>query len=396
MELNIEYLPVEALRPYDRNARKHAKKDIDAIAASIKEFGFDDPIGIWGDGLIVEGHGRLLAAKQMGMTSVPCIRLDHLTDEQRRAYTLAHNRTAELSGWDFDMQAAELGTIENIDMTLFGFDPLEAEVHEDDYNPQPPEVPTAQLGDIYQLGRHRLMCGDSTSIADVAALMGGVKADMLLTDPPYNVNVNGQAGSILNDNQADDDFTVFLSEAFNAAKLTMRGGAAFHIWHASITAYSFFGALRECGMPVRQVLIWVKNQSTLGRQDFQWQHESCLAGDVPPEETEDPEAALYGWTDGTHTWKKRRKEKTILYFDKPQHSKEHPTMKPVLLFDYEMQCNTAPGDNVLDIFGGSGTTIIAAEQNGRNAFLMELDPKFVDVIIDRWEKFTGEKAVKLN
>ena len=149
-------------------------------------------------------------------------------------------------------------------------------------------------------------------------------------------------------------------------------------------------------MPVRQVLIWVKNQSTLGRQDFQWQHEPCLAGDIPPEETEDPEAALYGWTDGTHTWKKRRKEKTILYFDKPLHSKEHPTMKPVLLFDYEMQCNTAPGDNVLDIFGGSGTTIIAAEQNGRNAFLMELDPKFVDVIIDRWEKFTGEKAVKLN
>lgn len=396
MELNIEYLPVEALRPYDRNARKHAKKDIDAIVASIKEFGFDDPIGIWGDGLIVEGHGRLLAAKQMGMTSVPCIRLDHLTDEQRRAYTLAHNRTAELSGWDFDMQAAELGTIENIDMTLFGFDPLEAEVREDDYNPKPPQEPKSKYGDIYQLGRHRLMCGDSTSASDVAALMGGVKADMLLTDPPYNVNVNGQAGSILNDNQADDDFAVFLAEAFNAAKLTLRGGAAFHIWHASSTAYPFFGALRECGMPVRQVLIWVKNQSTLGRQDFQWQHEPCLAGDVPPEETEDPEAALYGWTDGTHTWKKRRKEKTILYFDKPQHSKEHPTMKPVLLFDYEMQCNTAPGDNVLDIFGGSGTTIIAAEQNGRNAFLMELDPKFVDVIIDRWEKFTGEKAVKLN
>lgn len=410
MELNIEYLPVEALRPYDRNARKHAKKDIDAIAASIREFGFDDPIGIWGDGLIVEGHGRLLAAKQLGMTSVPCIRLDHLTDEQRRAYTLAHNRTAELSGWDFDMQAAELGTIENIDMTLFGFDPLEAEVHEDDYNPQPPEVPMAKLGDIYQLGRHRLMCGDSTSADDVAALMGGVKADMLLTDPPYNVALGvGMTPEeakkrrrrmdglvIQNDQMSDDDFLSFLEQAFRSAKLVMRGGAAFHIWHASSKAYPFFGALHECGMPVRQVLIWVKPSPVLGRQDFQWQHEPCLAGDVPPEETEDPEAALYGWTDGTHTWKKRRKEKTILYFDKPQHSKEHPTMKPVLLFDYEMQCNTVPGDNVLDIFGGSGTTIIAAEQNGRNAFLMELDPKFVDVIIDRWEKFTGETAVKLN
>ena len=238
MELNIEYLPVEALRPYDRNARKHAKKDIDAIVASIKEFGFDDPIGIWGDGLIVEGHGRLLAAKQMGMTSVPCIRLDHLTDEQRRAYTLAHNRTAELSGWDFDMQAAELGAIENIDMTLFGFDPLEDEVHEDDYNPQPPEVSKAKLGDIYQLGRHRLMCGDSTSAADVAALMGGVKADMLLTDPPYNVALG--VGSdfsdakkrhrrtdgllIMSDDMDEESFNVFLVNAFNAAKQTMRGG----------------------------------------------------------------------------------------------------------------------------------------------------------------------------
>ena len=224
MELNIEYLPVEALRPYDRNARKHAKKDIDAIVASIKEFGFDDPIGIWGDGLIVEGHGRLLAAKQLGMTSVPCIRLDHLTDEQRRAYALAHNKTAELSEWDLPVLDEELAGISDIDMTAFGFDPLEPEVREDDYDPQPPEVPKTQPGDVFQLGRHRLMCGDSTSTADVATLMGGVKADMLLTDPPYNVNVNGQAGSILNDNQADDDFAVFLTEAFNAAKLTMRGG----------------------------------------------------------------------------------------------------------------------------------------------------------------------------
>lgn len=149
-------------------------------------------------------------------------------------------------------------------------------------------------------------------------------------------------------------------------------------------------------MPLRQVLIWVKDHAVLSRQDFHWQHEPCLAGELEDWETEDPDAALYGWKDGTHVWRKKRKEKTVLYFDKPRSSAEHPTMKPVLLFDYEMQCNTQPGENVLDLFGGSGTTVIAAEQNGRNAYVMELDPRFVDVIIDRWEKFTGETAVKLN
>lgn len=185
MELNIEYLPAEALRPYDRNARKHAKKDVDAIAASIREFGFDDPIGIWGDGLIVEGHGRLLAAKQLGMGSVPCIRLDHLTDEQRRAYTLAHNRTAELSEWDFDVQAAELAEITEIDMAEFGFDldNIVPEVKDDDYEPEPPAEPKAQRGDVYQLGRHRLMCGDSLSLTDVQVLTGGGVGGLIFNRP---------------------------------------------------------------------------------------------------------------------------------------------------------------------------------------------------------------------
>lgn len=225
MELQIEYLNIDALKPYERNARAHAKRDLDAIADSISTFGFDDPVGIWGpDNVIVEGHGRVLAARQLGMTSVPCIRLDHLSEEQRRAYALAHNRTAELSAWEENIKALELAAISEIDMTQFGFDPLEPEVREDNYNPQPPEQPKAQLGDIYQLGRHRLMCGDSTSEADVRRLMDGRQADMLLTDPPYNVNVKETAGFIINDNQKDDEFQRFLTAALKAARSVLRGG----------------------------------------------------------------------------------------------------------------------------------------------------------------------------
>ena len=226
MELNIVYLPVESLKPYEKNARKHQVKDVDAIVASIREFGFSDPIGIWGDGLIVEGHGRLLAARKLGMMEVPCIRLDHLTDEQRRAYALAHNKTAELSEWDLPVLDEELAGITDIDMTAFGFDPLEPDVREDDYDPQPPDVPKTQPGDVFQLGRHRLMCGDSTCVHDAEILMDGAKADMLLTDPPYNVDVHGKAGSIANDNMASDQFREFLRLAFNVGKLTLRGGVA--------------------------------------------------------------------------------------------------------------------------------------------------------------------------
>lgn len=331
------------------------------------------------------------------MTDVPCIRLDHLTDEQRRAYALAHNKTAELSEWDFTALEAELDELKgSIDLSAFGFDVDDApEVHEDDYNPVLPETPKAKRGNIWILGRHRLMCGDSTEAPEVARLMDGRKADMLLTDPPYNVNVQETAGKIMNDNMDDNSFRQFLTAAFQAAVSVMRPGAAFHIWHANTEGYNFMGACRDSGLTLRQVLIWVKSSPTLGRQDYQWQHEPCLAGDLEPEDTEAVEAALYGWKDGTHSWFKKRKEKTILYYDKPKSSKEHPTMKPVLMFDYEMQCNTKAGDAVLDLFGGSGTTLVAAEQNGRDAYLMELDPRFCDVIVDRWETLTGQKAVLL-
>lgn len=402
VRLQIEYLPIGKLKAYKNNARKHETEDVSAIESSIEEFNFNDPIGIWGEkNIIVEGHGRLLAAKKAGLKEVPVIRLDHLTDEQRRAYALAHNRTAELSVWDDALLASELDNILDIDMSAFGFEQEEKEeVVEDDYDPEPPEIPNAKYGDIYQLGVHRLMCGDSTNVSDVEKLVDGAEIDMLLTDPPYNVNIEETAGKIMNDNMASDEFRAFLAGAFFAGKQVLRRGAVFHIWYGESEAYNFRGACQDNGLQIRQQLIWVKSQATIGRQDFQHQYESVLTGDnLLDEEMAESgyEPCLYGWTDGKgHTWKKKRKEKDVLFFDKPRASADHPTMKPILLFDYEMRCNTQKGDRVLDLFSGSGTTLMAAEQNGRIAYCMEFDPRFVDVIIDRWESFTGEKAVLLN
>lgn len=222
---------------------------------------------------------------------------------------------------------------------------------------------------------------------------------MLLTDPPYNVDYEGTAGKIANDNMEDSAFRQFLTDAFYAAKTVMKPGAAFHIWHADSEGYNFRGACIDAGLKIRQCLIWEKNSLVLGRQDFQWQHEPCLYGEKPPESgweeyvDEYNQVALYGWKDGSaHYWFKNRKQTTILRFDKPKASKEHPTMKPIKLFDYQMQCNSKQGENVLDLFAGSGTTIMAAEQNKRNAFCMEFDPHYCDVIIQRWENFTGKTA----
>lgn len=386
MDLKIEYLPVSALKPYERNARKHQNEDVTAIVASIRDFGFDDPIGIWSEkNIIVEGHGRLLAAKKLGMKEVPCIRLDHLSDEQRRAYALAHNKTAELSAWDDELLNIELGDITDIDMEELGFDlpdPLsDVDVVDDDYEVELPDEPRSKRGDIWQLGRHRLMCGDSTMLDDVQKLADGEKVDLFLTDPPYNVNYEGTAGKIQNDSMKDDTFRQFLTDAFSNAAMVMKPGASFYIWHADSEGYNFRQACKNAGWTVRQCLIWNKNSLVLGRQDYQWKHEPCL----------------YGWKEGAgHQWHNDRKQTTVLDFDRPKKNAEHPTMKPVPLFDYEIRNSSKEGDIVLDLFGGSGTTIIACEQDGRSGYLMELDPKFVDVIIDRWETFTGERAVLLN
>ena len=386
MKLEIEYIKIENLKPYEKNARKHQKEDVETIKASIKEFGMCDPIGIWGENnIIVEGHGRLMALKELGYEEVPCIRLDFLSDEQRRAYALAHNKTAEMSDWDFDLLDSELDNILDIDMTEFGFDmeEEEPEVTEDDYEVTVPEEPKAKLGDIYQLGNHRLMCGNSTILNDVERLMGGCKADMLLTDPPYNLDYEGKTKDklkIKNDKMNNENFRQFLVDAFTNADMVMKPGAVFYIWHADSEGYNFRGACFDAGWTVRQCLIWNKNSMVMGRQDYQWKHEPCL----------------YGWKDGAgHLWAADRKQTTVLNFERPTKSELHPTMKPIPLFDYQIKNNTKGGDIILDLFGGSGTTIMACEQNGRCAYTMEYDPKYVDVIIERWEQFTGQKAVLL-
>lgn len=373
-----------SLKPYDKNAKKHSSEQINAVAESIKQFGFVQPVVIDKDKTIVIGHCRVLAAKRLKMTEVPCVLVDELTQEQVNALRLADNKTNE-SAWDIGLLNESMLDVGDIDMTAFGFDlGIEQDAVDDDYDPVIPETPRSSVGQVYQLGRHRLMCGDSTQELDVSKLMDGSQADLFLTDPPYNVDYKGggkEALKIENDAQSDDAFLEFLVKAFTNAKENMKPGAVFYIWHADSNGYAFRAAVQEAGLSVRQCLIWVKNSLVIGRQDYQWKHEPCL----------------YGWKEGAgHLWASDRKQTTVLEFDRPTRSKEHPTMKPIPLFDYQMKNNTKGGDIVLDLFGGSGTSIIAAEQNGRVCYMMEFDPRYIDVIIDRWEKLTGQKAVLIN
>lgn len=386
VNLSIFYLPVSELTPYSKNTRKHAEKDVRNIKKSIQDYGMNDPIGIWSDkNIIVEGHGRFEACKQLGITEVPCIRLDHLTDKQRREYAIAHNATAELSEWDFDILAEEILDLDLDDFDFgFNFEPEDTEeAVEDDYDGSVPAEAISKLGDIWQLGRHRLMCGDSTVLADVEKLMDGQLADMLLTDPPYNVAYEGKTKdklTIENDSMDNDSFRQFLVDAFTNADTVMKAGAVFYIWHADSEGYNFRGACFDTGWKVRQCLIWKKNTMVMGRQDYHWKHEPCL----------------YGWKEGaSHLWASDRKQTTIIEWDRPTKADIHPTMKPIGLFDYQIKNNTKGDDIVLDLFNGSGTTIMACEQNGRIARCMELDPRYVDATIKRWEEFTGEKAVLL-
>ena len=394
--MQIEMKRLSELTPYDKNAKKHDEKQIANVANSIKRFGWQQPIVIDESGVIVIGHCRALAAKKLGLKEVPVTVASGLTDEEIKELRIADNKTNE-SPWDLGLLAED---IEGLDFEGFDFElgipQPKKEVVEDDYDKPAPQEPESRRGQVYKLGRHRLMVGDSTDPCDVDKLMDGVLADMLLTDPPYNVAYEAKAGKIENDNMEDDKFREFLRLAFYNAKRSMKPGAAFHIWHADSEGYNFRGACRDVGLMVRQCLIWVKNSFVLGRQDFQWKHEPVLFGENPLEfgetQEQEHEPCLYGWVDGKHYWFKNRRQTTVLQFDRPTVSKHHPTMKPIKLFDYEMQCNSKPGEVILDLFGGSGTTIMAAEQNDRIAYVMEYDPKYADVIIDRWEEFTGEKA----
>lgn len=383
----------ESLIPYARNSRTHSPDQVDKIAASIKEFGFLNPVIVDGENGIIAGHGRVMAAKKIGLTELPVIEASHLTDAQRRAYVIADNRLALDAGWDEEMLRVEFADLASVgfDLALTGFslDEIESmqveEIKEgltdEDAVPETPEQPVTIEGDVWVLGNHRLMCGDSTSIDAIGELCEGRLVDMWLTDPPYNVAYQGKtkdALTIKNDSMSDDNFRQFLRDCYVAADSVMKPGAVFYIWHADLEGYNFRGAAKDAGWTVRQCLIWKKSVLVMGRQDYHWKHEPCL----------------YGWKEGAgHLWASDRKQTTILEFDRPTRSGEHPTMKPVGLFEYQLLNNTKGGDIVLDSFGGSGTTLIAAEKNGRDARLMELDPKYCDVIIKRWQDFTGRKAI---
>ena len=381
---------------YVNNPRNNTDEAIEKVASSIKEFGFRSPILVDNENIIICGHTRYYAAKKLNLEIIPIIKVTDLTPAQIKSYRIADNKVAEYSTWDNELLSIEFEKLQELDfdLDLTGFEDFEIEsllnedeneeVTEDDFEFELPKEPKSKHGELYRLGNHYLMCGDSTSIEDVEKLTNGVKIDMLITDPPYNVAYEGGTKdklTIKNDNMESEQFRAFLTSAFYAADTVMKNGAVFYIWHADSEGYNFRGACKDVEWKVRQCLIWNKNSMVLGRQDYQWKHEPCL----------------YGWKGGaSHLWASDRKQTTILEFEKPLRNSEHPTMKPIALFDYQIKNNTKQEDTVLDLFAGSGTTLIACEQNGRISFNMELDPKYVDVIIDRWENFTGRKAVLVN
>ena len=389
--MQIQEVAVEALIPYAKNSRTHSDAQVAQIAASIKEFGWTNPILIDGTKGIIAGHGRLMAARKLGYDKVPVIQLKDMTESQKKAYVIADNQLAMNAGWDIDLLKIEVADLQEdgFDLELLGFDNkmldslLEPEVKDGltDENavPELPKEPKTKLGDIYILGEHRLMCGDSTSIEAVEKLTDGL-VDILVTDPPYNVNYEGATKDklkIMNDSMDDEQFRQFLRDAFVAADAVMKQGAVYYIWHADSEGYNFRGACRDAGWKVRQTLIWAKDSMVMGRQDYHWKHEPCL----------------YGWKEGAaHLWAADRKQTTIIECKKPRVNDIHPTMKPVELMEYQILNNTKGQDVVLDLFGGSGSTLIACEKTGRKARLMELDPKYCDVIVKRWEEFTGKTA----
>lgn len=378
----IEWMSVETLIPYAKNARTHSDEQVAQIAGSIKEFGFNNPVLIDKENSIIAGHGRLMAARKLGMDKVPVVQLDHMTEAQRKAYVLADNRIALNSGWDTGMLSLELQELkDDIDLSLLGFDadeldallnPIEETegLTDEDAVPDVPDEPKTKLGDIYILGNHRLMCGDSTSIDDVDKLMDGQKADMVFTDPPYGVDYKG----INNDSR--DGLEDLLRGAFGNYLSVAKSGASIYCFHSDRCADVFHRVFREF-FHFSSMIIWSKNSLTLSQTDYQSQHEPCL----------------YGWMDnGKHSWYSDRKQTSVWKFDK-ERVVGHTTPKPVGLVERAINNSSKGGDLVIDLFGGSGSTMIAAEKLGRYSRIMELDPKYCDVIVQRWEDFTGKKAV---
>ena len=365
-EIKVEYVSIDKIKPYQRNARKHDSKSIEVIANSISEFGMADPIAVWGkENIVIEGHGRLLALKQLGYDKAPIIHLDYLTDEQRRAYTLAHNKTAEFSEWDMELLTDEAESIFNIDLSDFGFDLSEEEEEEteiiEDEVPQEVE-PVAKQGDIWQLGRHRLMCGSSTDASNIDDLLNGNTPDLIYTDPPYGMNAVSKSG-VLSENYktdilGDDDNTVAI-DAFNLSMQMFKDVKA--VWWGA-------NYYTECLPSSECWIVWDKNNGASDQTDCE------LA------------------------WSNFRSVVRQFTMGSEKKNRVHPTQKPCDLFAQVVKKfdKNKEFNKVLDLFGGSGSTLIACEQLGKSCYMMELDPHYVDVIIARWEQFTGQKAVLLN
>jgi DNA modification methylase len=429
-------IATEQLVPYARNARTHPDWQIAQIAASIAEFGFCNPILVGADGVIIAGHGRLLAALQLGLEEVPAIELGHLSEVQRRALVIADNKIAENAGWDEDLLRTELAALqtEGFDINLVGFSEAEldelmagmdldtglpAQLGDPDFVPEPPAGPVSRPGDLWILGEHRVLCGDATLEADAERVCDG-PVDACWTDPPYNVDYEDAAGKIANDNMSAGDFRRFLFLAFGAMFKRLKPGGPVYVAHADTEGLAFRAAFRDAGFKLSGCLVWVKPSLVLGRSDYQWRHEPIL----------------YGWKPGgPHAWFGGRANTTVfeavgekvrampdgtvqvdvgdqtivirgeglsldalegsvLRFDKPVRNAEHPTMKPVELIGRMLDNSSRPGAVVFDPFGGSGSTLIACAQLGRKARLLELDPRFVDVIVSRWQTFTSRQAVR--
>jgi len=439
-DLKIETMPTADLVPYENNAKIHTPEQVEQIAASIREFGNCDPIAIWHDPdgrpVIVEGHGRLLALQSLGIETAPVIRLDHLTDEQRRAYAHVHNQTTLSSGFDPETLAAEIADLPAFDWSAYGFDAVEAPPvfdPEEIAEAETPEAPPRRVerGQIWSLGEHLLMCGDSADAGDVAELMAGGPADLLLTDPPYNVGLGmkeghagghklrpseaavmerrGDAPALANDYYDDpEEYRAWLSRVWAAVVPALKPGAAFYVWYASLQAPAVWASMCGAGLEPRQTMVWVKSHFAIGRQDYQWQHEPCIYGwlggaphyftparnetTVVEDLPDVNKMNVYELREALREAMARGVETTVLRARKPLASEHHPTIKPVVLFARQMANSTRAGAVVFDPFAGAGTTLLAAEQLGRRARVMELDPLFCDVILERWETFTGGAA----
>lgn len=416
--MNITDIRTCDLKPYENNPRLN-EDAVDLVAASIEEFGFRQPIVVDKDLIIIAGHTRWKAAQKLGLETVPCIQADDLTSAQVKAYRLADNKVAEAAQWDLDALQFELEELDNMDFDMepFGFETetFDEQIAEDDnFEAELPTAPMTKSGQLWMLGKHILMVGDSTKRQDVEKLCSDASVDMVVTDPPYNIDYTGrtkEAMKIENDNWGDDEgFIEFLKAAFENMRDQLKAGGSFYIWYASTQSKNFLEAAERAGLNIRQTLIWNKNTFSLGRQDYQWKHEPCLYGwkdgaahyfvntrnlatviedaenqDIDDMKKDELKKLLKSILGGVH-------ETTVLDEKKPTKSELHPTMKPITMIAKQIKNSSRQGETVLDLFGGSGSTLMACEQLGQRCFMMEYDPHYADVIIKRWEDYTGEQA----